>query len=107
MPVSWRDAATSAIIDDTTTADMADTDTVTAVTVDTVDTVDTADTVGTEVTATDWATAAAKNLSKDHKSPLKLTHRPIKFIRLSLLSNVISLNARFLFIFLIPQTGGT
>ena len=72
MPVSWRDAATSAIIDDTTTADMADTDTVTAVTVDTVDTVDTADTVGTEVTATDWATAAAKKRPKEHQLPLKL-----------------------------------
>ena len=69
MPVSWRDAATSAIIDDTTTADMADTDTVTAVTVDTVDT---ADTVGTEVTATDWATAAAKKRPKEHQLPLKL-----------------------------------
>ena len=69
MPVSWRDAATSAIIDDTTTADMADTDTGTAVTVDTVDT---ADTVGTEVTATDWATAAAKKRPKEHQLPLKL-----------------------------------
>ena len=69
MPVSWRDAATSAIIDDTTTADMADTDTGTAVTVDTVDT---ADTVGTEVTATDWDTEAAKKRLKGPRLPLNL-----------------------------------
>ena len=76
MPVSWRDAATSAIIDDTITADMADTDTVT------VDTEDTTALMEATVTATVWDTEVGKNRLKEPRLPLNLPLlHPIKITR--------------------------